>query len=313
MSNIDCSYLCVHPVTIVIFNRVNETRNLLIALTSVKPNIIYVISDGPRENVLSDYEKVNECRRLVDEFIDWECTLIKMYSTNNLGCMRRVVSGLDEVFKHSDKSIILEDDCIPSINFFKFCDWALIEFEFNTEIGMISGSNLLSDLMDLNCRNGFSKYISIWGWATWRRVWQKYDSHLTIMDVQKNSKMFFPTKFWENLFWKELFKLSIYSSKIWDFRLQYIFFSFKLFSVYPKYNLIDNIGFGFDATHTSIKEPDFVVNNRTNNEFDIYDFMPCIEIVESQNRDSIYLRRIWNFSILSAIKLKLGNLIRFSK
>ena len=129
MSSIDCSYLCVHPVTIVIFNRVNETRNLLIALTSVKPNIIYVISDGPRQNVISDYEKVNECRRLVDEFIDWECTLIKIYSIHNLGCMRRVVSGLDEVFKHSDKSIILEDDCIPSINFFKFCDWALIEFE----------------------------------------------------------------------------------------------------------------------------------------------------------------------------------------
>ncbi len=306
-------YECVHPVTIIIFNRVDETRQLLISLSLVKPKIIYVISDGPRKNVLLDFEKVRECRSLVDELISWECNLIKIYSDFNLGCMRRVVSGLNEVFKLSDKSIILEDDCIPSINFFKFCDWALIEFELKLDIGMISGSNLLSDLIEMNSRNGFSKYISIWGWATWRRVWMKYDSHLTIMDVQQSSNMYFPNRFWEKLFWKELFKFSIYSSKIWDFRLQYIFFKFKLFSVYPKFNLINNIGFGIDATHTSIEVPDYVKNNRISYEFNIDDFPPSIETFCLENRDSIYLKRIWNFSIYSTIKLKLGNLVRFNK
>ena len=313
MNNSDFIYQCKSPVSIILFNRIEETRQLLIALSLVRPNVVFVISDGPRSSVSSDYQKVQACRSLVDELIFWDCNVVKIYSDFNLGCMRRVVTGLDLVFNNCNESIILEDDCIPSINFFKFCDWALKDFEFNENIGMVSGSNLVSDLFDIDFRNGFSKYISIWGWATWKRVWSKYDHHLTIMDVQINSNKFSPNKYWENLFWKELFKLSINSSKIWDFRLQYVFFYFQLFSIYPKFNLVNNVGFGVDATHTSIDIPDFVNLNIPDKEIDIYDFTPCTQVMVSENRDTIYLRRIWGFSIYSTIKLKLGNLIRFSK
>lgn len=313
MNNLDLFYQCESNVTIIIFNRVHETKELLKSLALVKPKMLFVISDGPRIDSKLDDQKVNSCRSLVDELIDWDCNVIKIYSETNLGCMKRVVTGLDEVFSICNDSIILEDDCIPSINFFKFCDWALKEFEFNENIGMVSGSNLVADLVDIEFRNGFSNYISIWGWATWKRVWSKYDHHLTIMDIQNNSKNFFPNEFWKNLFWRELFKLSIYSSKIWDFRLQYVFFYFKLFSIYPKYNLINNIGFGVDATHTSIKIPKYVNSNFPKSDIDIYDFSPCTQIIESKERDSIYLRKIWNFSIYSTLKLILGNLIRFVK
>lgn len=313
MNNLIFDYRYTKPITIIIFNRYNETRQLLLAISRVKPSTIFVISDGPRKNINEDFEKVEICRKLVDDIINWDCNVIKIYSPVNLGCYKRVVTGLNEVFSLVDNSIILEDDCIPSLDFFRFCEWGLDFFRSNHQIGLISGSNLVSDIITENSRNGFSKYINIWGWATWKKTWEKFDTYLTIMEVQNSIKHFKISTKLEKLYWKELFKLSIYSSKIWDFKLQYIFFKHNLFSVYPQYNLVQNIGFGLDATHTSMKIPKYVTNNLPISSHSIMKTPPNLKFRPNPIREKLYLRLLWKFSFFNTIKLKTMNILRFYK
>lgn len=305
-------YKCETPVVLIIFNRPNETRINISAISKVQPNKLYVISDGPRNFYNSDLNNVNECRSIVEN-LNWDCEVIKIYSEANLGCMRRVVTGLNEVFESEDKVIILEDDCIPSVDFFKFCEWGLDTFESNNEIGLISGSNLLANLMTEELRNGFSKYINIWGWATWKSRWCLYDPFLTIMDIQINIRQFSNLNFFEKLFWKEVFKLSLYSSNIWDFRYQFVFFKNNLMSVYPAISLVENIGFGESATHTSIKVPKYVLKNLPRLDKSILDLKPNIDFNPKIAREYLYIRALWKYNFISIIKIKLMNIIRFSK
>ena len=311
MNNLILDYRYTKPITIIIFNRYNETMQLLLAISRVKPSTIFVISDGPRKNNNEDFEKVEKCRKLVHDIINWDCKIIKIYSPVNLGCYKRVVTGLNEVFSIVDNSIILEDDCIPTIDFFRFCEWGLDFFRSNPEIGLISGSNLVSDIINENSRNGFSRYINIWGWATWKKTWEKFDTYLTIMELQNSIKHFEISTKLEKLYWKELFKLSIYSSKIWDFKLQYIFFKYNLFSVYPQNNLVQNIGFGLDATHTSMKIPKYVNNNKPITSYSIMNSPPNLKFRPNPIREKLYLRLLWKFSFFNTIKLKTMNILRF--
>jgi len=306
------SYKCTTPIVIIIFNRLLETQRLIEAISKVQPTKLYIISDGPRENFPLDKGKVESCRQLIDS-ISWNCELVKLYSDINLGCMKRVVTGLNSVFQCESSAIILEDDCIPSVDFFKFCEWGLFNFQKNENIGLISGSNLIADKFDLTYMNGFSKYINIWGWATWKSTWEKYDNLLTIMDVQNNIGKFSKLKLVEKIFWKELFKLSIYSSKIWDFRLQYTFFMYDLYSVYPKKSLVENIGFGVDATHTSINKPKYVLNNLPENTFNLFEEIPDYSFAVDSKRENLYIKTIWNYSLLTTIRLKIMNVIRLFK
>lgn len=305
-------YICKTPVVLIMFNRPFETKINISEISKVQPRKLYVISDGPRDFSISDKKNVQECRSFVEN-LNWDCEIVKIYSDNNLGCMRRVVTGLNKVFENEEKAIILEDDCIPSIDFFKFCEWGLNTFDSNIEIGLVSGSNLLANQVFEESRNGFSKYINIWGWATWKNRWALYDPFLTIMDVQQNLNKNQILSLVERIFWKEVIKLAIFSSNIWDFRFQYIFFKFNLKSVYPSKSLIENIGFGNSATHTTMKAPDYVMKNLPNSNDSIFKFEPKLDLIVNKYRDQIYIKTIWKFNIVSVVRLKLMNVVRFLK
>lgn len=144
------------------FNRPAQTSRTLHAIKSARPKQLFVIADGSRSNIPGEFEKVNDCSDFL-KLVDWECEVVKIFSEVNLGCLRRVVTGLDIVFKNVDKAIIIEDDCMPTLNFFKFTEWGLKEFQNDPLIGMIAGSNLVSHKYRIDSRNGFSTLMNPWG------------------------------------------------------------------------------------------------------------------------------------------------------
>jgi hypothetical protein len=314
LNSIETEYNCNTPIAIIIFNRVNETKILLNSLKIIKPKIILIISDGPRESVIDDYFNVNNCRALVDQIITWECNITKIYSDINLGCLRRIVTGIDQVFKLHDKCIFLEDDCIPTLSFFKFMEWGLNYYKNNNQVGMISGSNLISDKYPIKSVNGFSQFINIWGWATWKHMWLKHNSYVTINEINSNIFKILQNKnyqYWQIIFWKELLKFTIYKGSTWDFQLQYTFFKNNLLSVYPKYNLINNIGFGENSTHTKCITPKYVLSNDANKTISLNYLNIDSSLNISKKRDFLLAKTIWNFNIFSTIKLFVKNLFRF--
>jgi hypothetical protein len=309
------SYICQTPVVLIIFNRQVETKETLGAIKKVKPKQLFVVADGPRPRVNSDVKNVNECRELL-KLIDWECDVVKIFSEENLGCMQRIITGLDIVFKSVDRAIILEDDCVPSINFFRFTEWGLGAFQNEAQIGMISGSNLISNKYKTELRNGFSSLINIWGWATWRSVWSCHNKFLTIAEIQNrmgeiNRRMNF--SWWQSMYWRELFKYTVYAGSTWDFQLQFTFFKLKLLSVYPCKNLVNNIGFSGNGTHTNIKMPEYILNNKVDEEFDILQLPPDITKTVTNVRDNMLAHEIWHFNAVTALRLKFMNFIRLNR
>jgi hypothetical protein len=243
------------PVVLVIFNRPEETSMVLESIRAARPRSLFVISDGPRPHVSDDATKVLACRELISS-IDWPCDVELNYSEENMGCRARIVSGLSWVFTKADRAIILEDDCLPSEDFFEFCESLLTKFENNYSVGSISGWNSFPDQNEDTSDYYFSIYPRPWGWATWRRTWEIYEESicddgqfLASKEFSGKTNSMASRRFWQMLS-EQIARKSL---DTWDVQLLFSFWRNNLVSVVPRLNLVRNIGFASTATHT--KDP----------------------------------------------------------
>lgn len=240
------------PVALIFFNRPDLTKKIFSVISSVKPDKLFLISDGPRD-VKNEDELVNECRAIVSN-INWKCKIYKNYSESNLGCKYRPSSGIDWVFKHTDKAIILEDDCLPHVDFFHYCEDLLNYYESDLRVSMISGNNLSPGCFKGDDSYFFSNYTFCWGWATWRNRWHNsFDIKLSKWPDLKNSSFFqtvHPNKYSADA-WTTGFDL-LYQDKIdaWDYQWLFANWLENRYTIVPRVNLVSNIGFSANATHT---------------------------------------------------------------
>ena len=240
-------------VALIIFNRPEATKSVLAAIASAKPKKLYVIGDGPRHDRPNDVALVKECRDLVSQ-INWPCEVITRYSGINLGCKTNVVKGLDWVFSKEEEVIILEDDCVPTSDFFRFCEEMLELYREDPRVGSICGSNIEeTSSLDTDFSYWFSRFPEVWGWATWKRVWAQYEPDLSrisknerglLVDVHSASR---PERRYWNLRYDSVARAKVYT---WDYQLTYLHWRKGFLAVIPSKNLVSNIGFGPDATHT---------------------------------------------------------------
>jgi hypothetical protein len=247
------------PVAFIIFNRPDLTRIVFQSIRRAQPKTLLVVADGPRND--SERVKCNSARSIIDS-VDWDCEVIKNYSEVNLGCRDRVSSGIDWVFSQVEEAIILEDDCLPSDSFFGFCEMMLDCYRDDRRIMMISGNNFQVYRDRLPSSHAysyyFSKYVHVWGWATWRRAWELYDVNMSSWPFFKeenlnNSLSADPV---EILFWQDIFeRVSVGEIDTWDYQWVYACFHQNSMSIMPSVNLISNIGFRADATHTLSDSP----------------------------------------------------------
>jgi hypothetical protein len=169
------------------------------------------------------------------------------------------VSGaIDWFFDNEEMGIILEDDCLPSQSFFWFCEELLIKYKANKNIFLISGDGRASREIDIENDYDFIRYSLIWGWASWRRAWEKYD--VTMASWSENNSKIINNISDEPLtqrYWKNAFQ-NTYDNKIdtWDYQFSYVLQKSGGLGIVPKVNLITNIGFGVDSTHTSNENDD---------------------------------------------------------
>ena len=247
------------PVVLIIFNRPDTTERVFAEIAKAKPSILLVVADGPRADRSDDVEKCAKTRAVVDR-VDWDCKLYTNYSSVNLGSRNRVSSGLDWVFEQVEEAIILEDDCLPHPTFFRFCQELLERFRENDRIFMVSGRNGLGEWKSSKYSYFFSAG-GTWGWATWRRAWQHFDVDLKLWSdeqAQKKMKAFFKG---DAVAIKVIRKgcERVFSGKVdtWDYQWSFIRAVNHGMSVNPSVNLIANIGFGEDATHTKTYDTRF--------------------------------------------------------
>ena len=164
------------PVVLFIYKRLDTTSKVFDVIRQVKPVTLYLIADGPKTEI--DHSKCKCVRNYIEENINWPCNFIKVYSDINTGLAKRISTGLDIVFSNEKTAIILEDDTLPDISFFDFCEALLKYYRNDQNIGHISGCTEYPHASRSNCSYSISSIINICGWATWKRAWKHFDLNM---------------------------------------------------------------------------------------------------------------------------------------
>lgn len=237
------------PLVFFIFNRPEHTKKVFEAIRRAKPKQLFVVADGPRDS----RDRTEETRAIIQ--VDWPCQVEKNYSDKNLGCKQRISSGLDWVFSKVETAIILEDDCLPDQSFFRFCEEMLIKYRDDAQVMHIGGNFFQQKNKGFRTESSyyFSKIPHIWGWATWKRAWKNYDVSLSKWPETKANSSLIPRfknagayEYWSKV-WDEYYSHKIDS---WDGQWFFACMYTNGYCITPTKNLVTNIGFGIDATHT---------------------------------------------------------------
>lgn len=238
------------PILLLVYNRPDTTSVLINKVREIRPNQLYISADAPIKS-LDEEKKCAEVRSIVEQ-INWDCNLITLYQDNHLGCRKAVSTAISWFFSHVEEGIILEDDCIPNYSFFRFCDEMLAYYRNDKRVMQVCGSNLVGN-NGLRESYFFSRFGSIWGWATWRRAWQYYDVEMKLWPKVKNEYLvdfFCDTP--SECKWREKLFDQVFNNEIdtWDYQWSFAKLVQSGLSVVPRENMIRNTGFHSDATHT---------------------------------------------------------------
>jgi hypothetical protein len=246
------------PIIFIIFNRPEHTRRVFRRIADIRPTRLLLIADGPRVGRPDEPEICEQVRSIATQ-VDWPCEVQTNFAATNMGCRGRIVSGLTWAFQQVERAIILEDDTLPDLSFFSFCEEMLTRYEDDRRISMIGGFNILQDNPHTHDSYYYSHLSHVWGWATWRWSWARYDEHLTHWPSIKSTGVLRNcfSQPGQYRFWARVFDQMHAGTgpNTWDYQWVYSNLVHNALSVIPRINLVENIGFGPEATHTALHEP----------------------------------------------------------
>jgi len=231
------------PVLFLLFNRPDTTFIVFEKIRAIKPKKLFIAADGPRDNIPEDIKNCAQAREIVN-LIDWDCDVKLLFREHNLGCGLGVSSAISWFFEYVDYGIILEDDCVPDLSFFYFCQNLLEKYRDHNSVMMISGTSYFLNKINSKYSYFFAKNYPIWGWATWKRAWEKYDFRIHDWSHTKRKELY---KFLKNEnivdHWANCFE-QIKQKKVdtWDIQWAYTCIKNNGYSIMPYTNLISNIG-----------------------------------------------------------------------
>ena len=242
------------PVLLIAFNRPDETARVIARLREIKPPTVYFAVDGSRNKRPEEAELVEQTRKLVYEF-DWPCEIHTMFQSKNLGCGLGVSTAITWVLSKEESVIVLEDDVIPDESFFPFCEELLERYKEDDRVFAIAGCSFVPPKFLVTSDSyRFTPEIHVWGWAIWKRSWEKYvfDIHgwkrdITLSQLRRN----LGGSWLAAILWRKTFDL-VAQKKIdtWDYQLALAALKSNALFATSNYNLTENIGFGNTATHT---------------------------------------------------------------
>lgn len=240
------------PVLLLIFNRPDPTAQVFAAIRATRPARLYVAADGPRLDRPGEAERCARAREIATA-VDWPCEVHTLFRDANLGCKRAVSGALDWFFGEEEAGMVLEDDCLPHPDFFRFCDVLLERHAEDERVSVITGDNFQRGRRRGDASYYFSRYNHCWGWASWRRAWRLYDGELSFWPDWKTSADWreripdaVERRYWEGIF-DRVARGEIDSwAYPWTASLWYR----GGLTATPNVNLVTNIGFGEEATHT---------------------------------------------------------------
>jgi hypothetical protein len=239
------------PVLFLIFNRPVHTQKVFEQIRAAQPKRLFIAADGPREGVQTDIRNCEQTRSYVLQNVDWDCEVKTLWRDRNLGCGVACAEAITWFFENVEEGIILEDDCLPDPSFFTFCSELLAYYRNEEHIMHISGNNFQDGNKIGDASYYYSAYNHNWGWATWRRAWSRF--RYSITDFHRNTLSAYLNYYGfnrqERNFWIGIFENTF---ETWDYQWGYAIWKDSGLCILPNENLVINIGFGSEATHTKM-------------------------------------------------------------
>lgn len=218
-----------------------------------RPSKLLVVADGPRADRPGDKERCEQTREVIRAGVDWEADVQTNYAQTNVGLRTRVSSGITWAFTQVDRAIILEDDCVAHLDFFRYCAELLEYYKDDSRVGVVTGDNFQPPGFSRPSSYFFSKYPHCWGWATWKRAWKCYDGEMSQWPQLKQDGWLrglfhdpLHARYWEDIF----DRVCAREINSWAYPWTFSCWSQSLLTAAPCVNLVSNIGTGADATHT---------------------------------------------------------------
>lgn len=293
------------PVMICTFTRLDSAIKVFESVRKAAPPRLYLVSDGPRADHPDDADKIAAVHDYIEGHIDWDCEVFKNYAEENMGCGLRMPTGVSWVFEHEERAIFLEDDCVPRPSFYQYVQELLERYENDENVMLISGNNQISYLNTIGDSYGFVKQAGTWGWASWRRAWEKYDINLTKWPDNRN-----------NPCWKKYYSLSArlfmfaqwdllynHGYDAWDYQVKYCLGANDGYCIMPSVNMVSNVGFEEEgSTHTS-QLPEWMDQHSEDITFPL---RHPKEIVWAEQYDREFMKREFKSGYIVRIKQLLG-------
>lgn len=250
--NTSCTELST-PVVLLAFNRPAQTRRVFAEIRAARPRRLLIVVDGPRPGRPSDVDACAAVRDVLQQ-VDWECDVVRDYAERNMGCKQRVISGLNHAFERFEEAIILEDDCLPHPTFFRYCSELLDRYRNDSRVMTITANNLGTKGVGGDYSYHFSVRNQVWGWATWRRAWRHFDPELRLWNQLRETPWLneLLTDDAEVANWRSTFDRATRSDfDVWDVHWAFAWWAQHGLAIHPSVNLVTNIGWGDEATHTT--------------------------------------------------------------
>ena len=242
------------PVSVFFYRRPEHLRKVMAKIREAQPTVLFGVSDGPKPGSEEIRKGVEESRKVFREAIDWPCRWEVLERESNLGSYLSVSRGLDWVFERVDETIVLEDDTLPGPDFFRFTAELLEQYRDKVSVGAICGNNYDDpDDWPETASYRFTRYHHSWGWGTWKRAWKFFDRdeslQAEIPRIRKENWMGLSRREWA--YWQRCFKRT-YAKQLdaWDYRWTLSLWAHRMMCIIPRVNLVQNIGFDQQATHT---------------------------------------------------------------
>lgn len=232
------------PVLLIIFNRPETTRQVFDAIRDYAPKALYIAGDGSRGTVWDDI-RIQAAREVV-RGVDWSCDIHHYYRDDNAGCRVNVLEAVSWFFANVDEGIILEDDVVPTPAFFSFCEAGLNHFRFDPRVAAIGGFTAHQPGAPY-----LSVHGSVWGWASWSAVWNSVLDPGAQINEYDLTAVLSVASIWttlEKITIRERFSRATIDT--WDYTWLFSRIRKRKLMLLPGGPLINNIGFGVEATHT---------------------------------------------------------------
>lgn len=284
------------PILFLIFNRPDTTAQVFQSIRNARPSRLYIAADGPRSNKIGEKEICEKVRQIATN-VDWPCEVFTLFREKNLGCGKAVSQGITWFFENEKEGIILEDDCLPHEDFYKYCELMLGKYREEKSIFHISGTSFTSQNVDFKKPYYFSMFAHVWGWATWSDRWTSYKYEVDDTDIKLLLKSYNHNWKYVAYFKDRIRRMQTNKINTWDYQWLFSIWNKQGISIIPTHNLVTNIGTESGTHMKNTKE----VKQLQTEKFNFTDVN--MELIINDKADNFFFEKMYYIPSLKIVKL----------